>query len=122
VLAQGLGFPFLGDFVAASRGPCVDTRPPGPADARSVAPAGGLIETMHAVGATGIFQAVECLWQLQQKYDKFHGDPKIWKKWGKEKPKDWQSLQIHEDSKQALWVSHAGVGSHVTVGILRKSW
>jgi acetyl-CoA C-acetyltransferase len=49
---------------------------------------GGLIGTMHAVGATGIFQAAECLWQLQQ----------------------------------ALWVSHAGVGSHVTVGILRKSW
>jgi acetyl-CoA C-acetyltransferase len=83
---------------------------------------GGLIGTMHAVGATGIFQAAECLWQVQQKYDKFHGDPKIWKKWGKEKPKDWQSLQIPKNSKQALWVSHAGVGSHVTVGILRKSW
>ena len=52
----------------------------------------------------------------------FHGDPKIWKKWGKEKPSDWQSLQIPDASKQALWVSHAGVGSHVTVGILRKSW
>ena len=83
---------------------------------------GGLIGTMHAVGATGIFQSAECLWQLQQKYDKFHGDPKIWKKWGKEKPKDWESLQIPKTSKQALWVSHAGVGSHVTVGILRKSW
>jgi hypothetical protein len=44
------------------------------------------------------------------------------KKWWKEKPKDWQSLQIPKNSKQALWVSHAGVGSHVTVGILRKSW
>ena len=83
---------------------------------------GGLIGTMHAVGATGIFQAVECLWQLQQKYDTFHGDPAIWKRWGKKKPKDWQSLQIPESGKQALWVSHAGVGSHVTVGILRKSW
>lgn len=82
---------------------------------------GGLIGTMHAVGATGIFQAAECLWQLQQKYDKFHGDPKLWKKWGKEKPRDWQSLQIPDSSRQALWVSHAGVGSHVTVGILRKS-
>jgi acetyl-CoA C-acetyltransferase len=82
---------------------------------------GGLLGTMHAVGATGIFQAVECLWQLQQKYDQFHGDPKVWKKWGKTKPKDWQSLQIPKKSKQALWVSHAGVGSHVTVGILRKS-
>jgi acetyl-CoA C-acetyltransferase len=83
---------------------------------------GGLIGTMHAVGATGIFQAAECLWQLQQKYDKFHGDPKIWKKWGKKKPRDWQSLQIPKKSEQALWISHAGVGSHVTAGILRKSW
>jgi acetyl-CoA C-acetyltransferase len=83
---------------------------------------GGLLGTMHAVGATGIFQAVECFWQLQQKYDQFHGDPKIWKKWGKTKPRDWKSLQIPKKSKQALWVSHAGVGSHVTVGILRKSW
>jgi acetyl-CoA C-acetyltransferase len=82
---------------------------------------GGLLGTMHAVGATGIFQAVQCLWQLQQKYDQFHGDPKIWKKWGKTKPRDWQSLQIPPKSKQALWVSHAGVGSHVTVGILKKS-
>ena len=83
---------------------------------------GGLLGTMHAVGATGIFQAAECFWQLQQKYDQFHGDPKIWKKWGKKKPRDWKSLQIPKKSKQALWVSHAGVGSHVTVGILRKSW
>ena len=83
---------------------------------------GGLLGTMHAVGATGIFQAVECFWQLQQKYDQFHGDPKIWKKWGKTKPRDWKSLQVPKKSKQALWVSHAGVGSHVTVGILRKSW
>jgi acetyl-CoA C-acetyltransferase len=82
---------------------------------------GGLLGTMHAVGATGIFQAVECLWQLQQKYDQFHGDSKIWKKWGKTKPRDWKSLQIPKKSKQALWVSHAGVGSHVTVGILKKS-
>jgi acetyl-CoA C-acetyltransferase len=83
---------------------------------------GGLLGTMHAVGATGIFQAAECLWQLQQKYDQFHGDTKIWKKWGKKKPRDWKSLQVPKKSKQALWVSHAGVGSHVTVGILRKSW
>lgn len=82
---------------------------------------GGLLGTMHAVGATGIFQGVQCLWQLQQKYDQFHGDPKIWKKWGKTKPRDWKSLQIPQKSKQALWVSHAGVGSHVTVGILKKS-
>ncbi len=84
---------------------------------------GGLIGTMHAVGATGIFQGIECMWQLQGKYDKFHGDPKIWKQWGKEKPKDWQSLQIPQKKKmQAAWVSHAGVGSHVTLGVMKKAW
>ena len=36
---------------------------------------GGLLGTMHAVGATGIFQCGEVFWQLQGKYDKFHGDP-----------------------------------------------
>jgi acetyl-CoA C-acetyltransferase len=82
---------------------------------------GGLLGTMHAVGATGIFQAVECLWQIQEKYDKFHGDPSIWEKWGKSKPGDWQSLQV-VNPRQGLWVSHAGVGSHVTVGILRKAF
>jgi acetyl-CoA C-acetyltransferase len=82
---------------------------------------GGLIGTMHAVGATGIFQGVECLWQVQKKYDQFHGDPKIWESFGKNKPADWQSLQV-PDPKQSLWVSHAGVGSHVTVGILRKAF
>lgn len=82
---------------------------------------GGLIGTMHAVGATGIFQGVECLWQLQGKYDQFHGDPKIWKSFGKEKPKDWKSLQV-PNPKQAAWVSHAGVGSHVTVGVLKKAF
>jgi acetyl-CoA C-acetyltransferase len=82
---------------------------------------GGLIGTMHAVGATGIFQGVECLWQLQGKYDQFHGDPKIWKSFGKEKPKDWKSLQV-PNAKQAAWVSHAGVGSHVTVGVLKKAF
>ena len=84
---------------------------------------GGLIGTMHAVGATGIFQGVECLWQVQQKYDQFHGDRKIWEFWGKKRPDDWQSLQIPDrDGCQAAWVSHAGVGSHVTLGILRKAW
>jgi acetyl-CoA C-acetyltransferase len=32
-------------------------------------------------------------------------------------PKDWQSLQIPR-RRRALWISHAGVGSHVTCGIL----
>jgi hypothetical protein len=48
---------------------------------------GGLLGTMHAVGATGIWQAVECLWQLQGKYDQFHGDKKWWERAGKRKPK-----------------------------------
>ncbi len=82
---------------------------------------GGLLGTMHAVGATGIWQAAECLWQIQGKYDQFHGDKKWWDRAGKEKPADWKSLQV-PDAKQALWVSHAGVGSHVTTGVLRKAW
>jgi len=82
---------------------------------------GGLIGTMHAVGATGIFQGVECLWQIQGKYDQFHGDPKIWKSFGKEKPKDWKSLQV-ANAKKAAWISHAGVGSHVTCGVLEKAF
>jgi acetyl-CoA C-acetyltransferase len=80
---------------------------------------GGLLGTMHAVGATGVFQGAECLWQLQGKYDKFHGEPKMWKRFGKEKPKDWKSLQIPK-RRRALWISHAGVGSHVTCGILEN--
>lgn len=82
---------------------------------------GGLLGTMHAVGATGIWQAAESLWQIQEKYDYFHGDEKWWKRAGKEKPADYENLQV-PNAKQGLWVSHAGVGSHVTVGILRKAW
>lgn len=82
---------------------------------------GGLLGTMHAVGATGIFQGVECLWQLQGKYDKFHGDPNIWKFCGKEKPKDWLSLQV-PNARRALWISHAGVGSHVTAACLERAF
>ncbi|MBI4837480.1 MAG: thiolase domain-containing protein [Candidatus Portnoybacteria bacterium] len=81
---------------------------------------GGLLGTMHAVGATGIFQGVECLWQIQKKYDKFHGDPNIWKRWGRKKPADWKSLQV-PNARQAAIVSHAGVGSHVTMGVLRRA-
>ena len=81
---------------------------------------GGLLGTMHAVGATGIFSAVEVLWQLQNKYDKFHGDENMWKKYGKQKPSDWKSLQVN-GAKRGAWVSHAGVGSHVTVGVLEKA-
>ena len=82
---------------------------------------GGLLGTMHSVGATGIFQCDEVFWQLQGKYDKFHGDANMWKRFGKTKPKDWQSLQI-KDPRKGLAISHAGVGSHVTCAILEKAW
>jgi len=82
---------------------------------------GGLLGTMHAVGATGIFSAIEVLWQLQNKYDKFHGEENMWRRFGKERPADWKSLQVN-NPKRGAWVSHAGVGSHVTVGVLEKAW
>lgn len=82
---------------------------------------GGLLGTMHAVGATGIFSAIEILWQLQGKYDRFHGAEEMWRRFGKTRPADWKSLQV-SDPKKGLWVSHAGVGSHVTVGVLERAW
>jgi acetyl-CoA C-acetyltransferase len=81
---------------------------------------GGLLGTTHAVGATGIWQCGEVFWQLQGKYDKFHGDPKLWERYGKKKPDDWKSLQI-KDAKKGLAISHAGVGSHVVCSVLDKS-
>lgn len=80
---------------------------------------GGLIGTMHAVGATGIFQLVEVFWQLQGKYDKFHGDPRMWERFGKKKPADWRSLQV-KNARRACTISHAGTGSHVTCAIVEK--
>jgi acetyl-CoA C-acetyltransferase len=82
---------------------------------------GGLLGTMHAVGATGIFQCGEVFWQIQGKYDQFHGDPKIWKRYDKEKPADWASLQV-SNPRRGLAISHAGVGSHVTCAVLEKAW
>jgi acetyl-CoA C-acetyltransferase len=84
-------------------------------------PSGGLLGTMHAVGATGIFQCNEVFWQIQNKYDKIHGDPKMWGRYGKKKPADWESLQI-KNAKRGLAISHAGVGSHVTCTVLEKAW
>lgn len=80
---------------------------------------GGLIGTMHAVGATGIFQMVEILWQMQGKYDQFHGDPKMWTRFGKQKPDDWKSLQL-KNPKRGCAISHAGTGSHVTCAIMER--
>lgn len=83
---------------------------------------GGLLGTMHAVGATGIFQAGEVFWQLQTRYDDFHGDPKLWSQCGKTKPSDWESLQVAGDPKRGLAISHAGVGSHVVCSVLERAW
>jgi len=80
---------------------------------------GGLIGTMHAVGATGIFQLVEVLWQLQNKWDKFHADPERWARYGKKKPDDFRCLQV-KGARRGCAISHAGTGSHVTVSVLEK--
>ena len=56
---------------------------------------------------TGIFQCNEVLWQLQGKYDQFHGDPALWKRFGKEMPEDWRSLQVQNDPRRGLAISHA---------------
>ncbi|MCK4871471.1 MAG: hypothetical protein KAS72_01985 [Phycisphaerales bacterium] len=83
-------------------------------------PSGGLIGSMHAVGATGIFQLIEVLWQIQGKWDKFHADPERWLRYGKKKPEQFRSLQI-PDAKRGLAISHAGTGSHVTCTILERA-
>jgi len=80
---------------------------------------GGLIGSMHAVGATGIFQLIEVMWQMQNKYDKFHGNPEMWTRFDKKKPADWKSLQL-DNPKRGCAISHAGTGSHVTCAILEK--
>ncbi|MFV1959191.1 MAG: thiolase domain-containing protein [Planctomycetota bacterium] len=81
---------------------------------------GGLIGTMHAVGATGIFQLVEVLWQLQGKWEKFHARDELWEHNGKKKPEDFRNLQV-EDAKRGCAISHAGTGSHVTCTIMERA-
>jgi len=80
---------------------------------------GGLLGTMHSVGATGIFQISEILWQMQGKWAKYHAEPKMWERFGKTKPADFRNLQV-KNPKRGCAVSHAGTGSHVTVAILDK--
>lgn len=82
---------------------------------------GGLLGTMHSVGATGVFQLVEILWQLQGNWDKFHSDQKYWDRFDKTKPADFKNLQV-KDAKRGMAISHAGTGSHVTSIILEKGW
>lgn len=81
---------------------------------------GGLLGTMHAVGATGIFQLVEVMWQLQGEWAKFHADPKIWERFGKTMPEDMRNLQV-PNAKRGMAISHAGTGSHVTSIILERT-
>ena len=80
---------------------------------------GGLIGTMHAVGATGIFQLVEVLWQLQNKWGQFHEPDAMWTRYGKTKPEDFRNLQV-DGAKRGCAISHAGTGSHVTCTIMEK--
>lgn len=80
---------------------------------------GGLLGCMHAVGATGIMQVAECAYHLWNRWGEIHGDEKKWKEFNREKPKDWENLQV-PNAKRTLAISHAGVGSHVTATVLMK--
>lgn len=80
---------------------------------------GGLLGAMHAVGATGIFQIVEVLWQLQDRWARFHADPKMWERFGKARPDDIEDLQV-PNARRGAAISHAGTGSHVTMAILER--
>jgi len=80
---------------------------------------GGLIGTMHAVGATGIFQLIEVMWQLQGKWAKYHADPRMWTRFGKTKPAQFRDLQV-KNARRGCAISHAGTGSHVTCAILER--
>jgi acetyl-CoA C-acetyltransferase len=82
---------------------------------------GGLLGTMHSVGATGIFQVAEIFWQLRGEWEKFHADEYYWDKYGKTKPKNFKSLQV-PNAKRGMAISHAGTGSHVTALILERGW
>ena len=82
---------------------------------------GGLLGSMHSVGATGIFQLAEIFWQLRGEWDTFHADEMYWKRFGKTKPKDFTSLQV-AGAHRGMGISHAGTGSHVTSIILERGW
>lgn len=78
---------------------------------------GGLLGCMHSVGATGIMQVFEVASHLWNRWAEFHGDKKRWKEFGRQKPADWEDLQV-TGAKRGMAISHAGVGSHVTATIL----
>lgn len=78
---------------------------------------GGLLGCMHSVGATGIMQAFEVASHLWNRWAEFHGDEQRWKEFGRQKPADWEDLQV-KGATRGMAISHAGVGSHVTATIL----
>ncbi len=71
-----------------------------------VNPSGGLIGQMHAVGATDNTQAVDVIWQMKGMIEEKYGHPE---------------LQIPKVEK-ALFHSHAGTGSDITVTTVEKGW
>lgn len=71
-----------------------------------VNPSGGLIGQLHAVGATGNTQAVDVLWQLQGKVADKYGH---------------SELQV-PNPRTALFHSHAGTGSDITVTTVERGW
>jgi len=79
---------------------------------------GGLIGNMHAVGATGIMQAVEVAQHIWGRWAEMHGDEEKWERFERIKPGNWKDLQV-KGAKRGLAISHAGVGSHVTATILQ---
>ncbi len=80
---------------------------------------GGLLGSMHSVGATGLFQLAEIFWQVRGEWDKIHGDERTWRQYGKTKPADFTSLQV-PGARRGMAISHAGTGSHVTCIILER--
>lgn len=71
-----------------------------------VNPSGGLIGQMHAVGATGNTQAVDVLWQMQGRIHEKYGH---------------SELQV-PNPRTALFHSHAGTGSDITVTTVERGW
>lgn len=65
---------------------------------------GGLIGAGHAIGATGLMQAVFSFWQLQGSIKKHFGN---------------KQLQI-KSPKKGLIHSHGGTGTYVAVSVLEK--
>jgi acetyl-CoA C-acetyltransferase len=78
---------------------------------------GGLIGNMHAVGATGIMQAIEVGHHIWNRWEEMHGNPEKWERFGRQKPEDWVNLQV-KGAKRGMAISHAGVGSHVTATLI----